>query len=517
MSTAAAEAASPPAEIAETGSEDHPTVFQQAMLLATVTFVTMLYAMTVTIANVSLPQMQGSLSTTPDQIAWIVTFNIVATAIVTPIAGWLAARFGRRRLMIWGIVGFGISSVLCGLATSVGELVIYRIGQGAFGAPLVPLCQAIVIERFDIKIRNRVMSIWGTGVIMGPILAPALGGALSEAYSWRWVFFMLVPFTVIALIGVMAFIKKRSGPREEAKLDWTGFAALAVAITSLQLMLDRGERAGWFDSFEILAYACILAGAIWVFVVRNFQSPRPFLNPGLLGDRNFVVGLILIFIFGMLNFTPITLLPTLLQSVQGYPDSIIGQILSARGAGTFVGFFLMFFIGGLDQRIPIAAGLALQAWSGWVMAGFNTQVMTADVLWASAIQGFGVGLVWVPLSIVTFATLPPKLVPDGTAIFHLLRNIGSSVFISISIALVIRETRVSYAEMVPHISPFAEALRQPGMPTIDPNNPESIARIAGEIGRQATMIGNIDGFLLFTITALIALPLVALVRRNKTG
>ncbi|MEM7239566.1 MAG: DHA2 family efflux MFS transporter permease subunit, partial [Pseudomonadota bacterium] len=306
-------------------------LFSQAMLLATVTFVTMLYAMTVTIANVSLPQMQGSLSTTADQIAWIVTFNIVATAVVTPIAGWLAVRFGRRRLMIWGIVGFGISSVLCGLATSVSELVIYRIAQGAFGAPLVPLSQAIVIESFDEKIRTRVMSIWGTGVIMGPIIAPAIGGMLSEAYSWRYVFFMLVPFTIVALAGVMIFIKKPTGPEVSPKLDWTGFAALAVAITALQLMLDRGERAGWFASNEILSYTGVSLAAFWVFIVRNAQSDRPFLNPALLRDRNFVVGLILIFIFGMLNFTPITLLPTLLQEVQGYPDSVIGQILSARG------------------------------------------------------------------------------------------------------------------------------------------------------------------------------------------
>lgn len=499
---------------AEAATEDLPdrTLFQQAMLLATVTFVTMLYAMTVTIANVSLPQMQGSLSTTPDQIAWIVTFNIVATAIVTPISGWLAARFGRRRLMIWGIVGFGVSSVLCGLATSVNELVLYRIGQGAFGAPLVPLSQAIVIESFEERIRARVMSIWGTGVIMGPILAPALGGALSEAYSWRWVFFMLVPFTVVALLGVLSFIKARKGPRPEAHLDWTGFAALAVVITTLQLMLDRGEREGWFESFEIVTYACVFAGAVWVFLVRNMQAEKPFLNPALLRDRNFVVGLILIFIFGMLNFTPITLLPTLLQSVQGYPDSIIGQILSARGAGTLVGFTLMFFIGGIDQRIPIAVGLVLQAWSGWIMAGFNTEVSVADVLWASAVQGLGVGLVWVPLSIVTFATLAKPLVPDGTAIFHLLRNIGSSVFISVTIAMVLRQTRVSYAELVEHVTPFGEN----GV-IVDPNNPAAVARIAGEIGRQAVMIGNIDGFLLFTVTAAAAVPLVALVRRSRQG
>ena len=493
------------------------TLFQQVMLLVVVTFVTMLYAMTVTIANVSLPQMQGSLSSTPDQIAWIVTFNIVATAVVTPIAGWLAGRFGRRRLMIWGILGFGASSVLCGLATSVEELVIYRIGQGAFGAPLVPLSQAIVIESYSERIRTRVMSIWGTGVIMGPIIAPAIGGALSEAYNWRWVFFMLVPFTLIALIGVMAFIKKR-GERSETKLDWTGFAALAVAITALQLMLDRGERAGWFSSGEILVYAGCCLAALWMFVVRNIQSPRPFLNPALLGDRNFVVGLVLIFIFGMLNFTPITLLPTLLQSVQGYPDSIIGQILSARGAGTFVGFALLLVLGGLDPRIPMTIGLILQAWSGWIMAGFDVEVMTSDVLWAAAIQGFGVGLIWVPLSIVTFATLAPALVPDGTAIFHLLRNMGSSIFISLSVALVIRETQISHAEMSPYVSRFRDAYQMPGIAqNLDLSDPGALARIGGEMGRQATMMGYINGFLLFAGCAAIALPLIALVRVRRPG
>lgn len=492
------------------------STFRQAMLLATVTFVTMLYAMTVTIANVALPQMQGSLSSTPDQIAWIVTFNIVATAVVTPMAGWLAVRFGRRRLMICGIVGFGCSSVLCGLATSVPELVIYRIGQGAFGAPLVPLCQAIVIETFNERIRSRVMSIWGTGVILGPIIAPAIGGALSEAYNWRWVFFMLVPFTAIALVGVLAFIKKRGDKAPVPRFDWVGFLALAVSITALQLTLDRGERAGWLGSFEIIAYVGILAAAIWVFVLRNFQSEQPFLNPALFRDRNFSVGLILIFIFGMLNFTPITLLPTLLQSVQGYPDSIIGQILSARGAGTFIGFGLMIFIGGMDQRIPMAIGMALQAWSGWLMAGFGVDVMTSDVLWASAIQGLGVGLVWVPLSIVTFATLPKALVPDGTAIFHLLRNMGSSIFISISIALVLRQSRSSYADMVPNISPLNEVLKLPGAPGLYAlEEPGDLARLSAEIARQATMIGYIDGFLIFAATAAATLPLIALVRRAR--
>lgn len=509
MTDEVAGAAEPPAR---------PTFFRQAMLLATVTFVTMLYAMTVTIANVSLPQMQGSLSSTPDQIAWIVTFNIVATAVVTPMAGWLAARFGRRRLMIWGIVGFGASSVLCGLATSVPELVLYRIGQGAFGAPLVPLSQAIVIETFDEKIRPKVMSIWGTGVILGPIIAPAIGGALSEAYNWRWVFFMLVPFTAVALIGVLAFIQKREARGDPPRLDWTGFLALAITITALQLTLDRGERAGWLESWEIPIYLGVLASAFWFFVVRNMQAETPFLNPALLRDRNFVVGCTLIFIFGMLNFTPITLLPTLLQSVQGYPDSIIGQILSARGAGTFLSFAAMFVLGKLDPRIPLFFGFLLQAWGGWVMTGFDMTVSTTDVLIAAFVQGIGVGFCWIPLAIVTFATLDKPLVPDGTAIFHLIRNMGSSIFISISIAIVIRQGRASGSELVPNISPFNEALRMPGVEQmVDLDDPGMLARMSAEIARQATMIGYLDGFVLFAITSVVAIPLIALVRVKRPG
>ncbi|MGI9494071.1 MAG: DHA2 family efflux MFS transporter permease subunit [Geminicoccaceae bacterium] len=493
------------------------TMFRRAMLLATLTFVTMLYAMTVTIANVSLPQMQGSLSSSPDQIAWIVTFNIVATAVVTPIAGWLTMALGRRRLIIWSVVGFGVSSILCGLATSVTDLVIYRIAQGAFGAPLVPVSQAIVLETFPERQRSRVMSIWGTGVILGPIIAPAIGGALSEAYNWRWVFFMLVPFTVVALIGVLAFIRNNEKDENPA-LDWTGFIALVASITTLQLMLDRGERAGWFEASEIIIYAGICAATFYIFVVRNLMAEKPFLNPALLRDRNFVVGLVLIFIFGMLNFTPITLLPTLLQNIQGFPDSVIGQILSARGAGTFIGFVSMFIFGRIDLRIPMTVGLGLQAYSGWMMAGFDVNVTFPDVLWASAIQGLGVGLVWIPLSLVAFMTLPKALMPDGTAIFHLLRNMGSSVFISLSVALVIRETQYNYAELVPNLSPYNKALRMPDVPenwqTIDPS---ALAAMSGEIGRQATMIGYLNAFVLFAAVAAMALPLVGFVRVNKSG
>ena len=488
------------------------SALQRAAILITVTFVTMLYAMTVTIANVALPQMQGSLSATQDQIAWVVTFNIAATAVVTPMAGWLAGRLGRRRLMIYAISGFALASVLCGLATSVEELVIYRIAQGAFGAPLVPLSQAVVVDTFPRRQLNTATAIWGVGVILGPIIAPALGGILSEAYSWRWVFFMIVPFTLVALVGVLLFIRA-TGRTQRIGLDWIGFIVLAIAVSCFQVMLDRGERNSWFESWEILILAGVALSAFWVFVVHSATAPRPFLNPRLLRDRNFAIGLVLIFLFGMLNFTPITLLPTLLQDVQGYPDSIIGLVLSARGLGTFIGFGFMIFASRLDPRIPMVVGFVLQAYAGWIMAGFDVNVPTFDVLWISAIQGLGVGLVWVPVSVITFSTLDPKLVPDGTAIFHLLRNIGSSIHISLSIALVLRMTKVSYAEIGESVSAFNETARLPWVRGgWDTEGLNRLMALSEEIDRQAVMIGYLDAFIFFAVTAAIAVPFVLLVR-----
>ncbi len=488
------------------------TALQRAFILFTLTFVTMLYAMTVTIANVSLPQMQGSLSATQDQIAWVVTFNIVATAVATPTAGWLAARLGRRRLMIYAVLGFAVASVLCGLATSVEELVLYRIAQGAFGAPLVPLSQAVVVDTYPKHQHGPATAIWGVGVILGPIIAPALGGVLSEAYSWRWVFFMIVPFALVSLIGVLAFIHDR-GESKRIRLDWTGFLALAVAVSAFQLMLDRGERNDWFQSSETLIEAGLALAGLYVFVVHSLTAKEPFLKPRLLRDRNFAIGIVIVLLFGMLNFTPITLLPNLLQDLQDYPDSIIGLVLSARGVGTFAGFVFMIFASRLDPRIPMVTGFLLQAYAGWVMVGFDINVTTWDVLWTAALQGLGVGLIWVPLSVVAFSTLAPEHVPEGTAIFHLLRNIGSSIHISLSVTLVIRAAKVNYADMVEHISPYNEALDLPWVTGAwGTGSLAQLEALSDETMRQATMIGYLDAFYFFAVTAVVAVPLIFLVR-----
>jgi DHA2 family multidrug resistance protein len=487
----------------------------RAGVLATCTGVTLLYAMTVTIANVSLPQMQGALSATQDQIAWVVTANIVATAVATPLSGWLVARFGRRSLCNACVIGFGAASLACGLAESLEQLVLFRALQGALGAPLVPVSQAITLDTYPKRQHGAVIAIFGMGSVLGPIIGPVLGGYLSEAYNWRWVFYMITPFSVLALVGTWLFIRDRDSP-VRVQLDWLGFLLLAAALASLQLMLDRGERADWFDSAEIVAYAVLAALALYAFVVHSATADRPFLQPALLRDRNFTIGIILIFVFGMLNFTPMTLIPPLLQGIGGYPDSVIGFVLGARGLGTMVAFFLMIFASRLDPRAMIAVGFLLQAFAGWQLAHLDMNPTAEGVFWPMALQGFGVGMLWVPITMVTFATLGPAAVAEGSAVYHMVRNVGSSIHISLSITLAVRMARANYAELAPAVSPYNEALSMPGVAGgWSAADPQGLAALGREVARQAAMIGYLDTFVFFIATALLVLPLVLLVRWKR--
>ncbi len=513
MSTAdtATESAAPPSQEKRAGLSLHNFV-----VLITLTFVTILYSATVTIANVALPDIRGALSATQDQITWVVTANIVATAVATPLAGWLAGRFGVRRLLLFAVSGFTVSSILCGGATSLPALILYRIGQGVFGAPLVPASQAYLLSVFPKHQHTTAMAIWGMGAILGPIIAPTVGGYLSELYGWRWVFYMIVPFGGIALLSVAAVIKRRGGDRAQVRLDWIGFLALSVAIASLQLMLDRGERNGWFDSAETIAEATVALGALYIFVAHTFTSKQPFLSPSLLLDRNYTIGLLLVLVFGMLNFTPMVLIPPMLQELRGYPQSIVGLLLAARGFGTLISFTSMLFLSRMDPRIPITVGFILQGLSGVAMAQFDINVTTFDVAWTSMLQGLGVGFVWVPMAVATFATLDPNRVPEASAVFHLLRNMGSSIYISLSVALLLHSAKINYAEISAGISVFNEVLHMPFVTGVwDTGSAKGLAALSGEVGRQSMMIGYINTFYMFGYTSLAAAPLVWFMRAPK--
>ncbi len=475
-----------------------------------------LYALTVTIANVSLPQMQGALSATQDQIALVVTFNIVATAVATPLTGWLTARFGQRRVLLTCVATFTLATLMCGFAGSLEMLVFFRVLQGMCGAPLAPLSQSIVLASYPISKRGTATAIFGMGVVLGPLIAPTIGGYLSEEYSWRWVFFMIVPIGVISLLGCWAFVA--DGVRgARVRLDWTGFIALSVAIGCFQLLLDRGERNSWLESPEIVLEICAAALCFYIFIVHTFTADKPFLNPRLFLNRNFVLGMSLTLVFGLLNFTPMTLLPGLLQNLRGYPDGIIGLLLGARGLGTLLGFMVLFFGNKYDPRIWLVLGFSLQGASGLMMSQFDINLTTWDVASASFVQGLGTGFLWVPLTLVTFNTLPQSLFPEGSSIFHLLRNIGSSAHISISVALVLHSAKVNYGHLTEAVTPYAKAWKMPtNAGAWDLESVETLARIGGEVQRQGLMIGYINAFHFYTLTALVSLPLIMMVRMKKT-
>ena len=487
------------------------------IILATVVSATTLYAMNILIVSVVLPQMQGSLSATPDQIAWVLTFNILATAVVTPMTGWLTGRFGWRNVMLWGMIGFTIATVFCGLAGSLEALVLWRILQGGFGAPIVPLAQAVILDTFPRRQHAVVTSIFGMGVVVGPIVGPIYGGYLAELYNWRWAFFMLVPIGVVSIAAIWAFLHE-GGRQRGVRLDWTGFLALSVALVALQLVLDRGERLDWFESVEIILEAGLGLAAFWVYLTHSVTADKPFLDLKLLRDRNYALGLIIVTVYGMLNFTPMVMLPPMLKDLGGYPESIIGTLLGFRGIGAVIGFFSSMWVGRMDPRIGITVGLLLQAWSGVYMMGFNMETTFLDVAFTSTLQGLSVGLIWVPLTTATFATLDKRFLPETSAVYHLLRNVGSSIFISLSVFTLVHTGQMNYARLTEFITPYNELLKYPGYSAgFDIDTVTGLARISAELVNQANMIGFINAFGLYTLACVIVLPLIPFVRPPRRG
>ena len=485
-----------------------------AMVLLSCTLVTILYAATITIANVSLPQIQGALSASPDQIAWVVTSNLIATAVTIPAAGWLSARFGRRRTVIAGISGFAVSSTLCGLSTSLEELIFWRVVQSACGSPLTPIAQSLVLDQFSGRRRGPAIAIFGIGVVLGPTLAPLAGGYVSEEWSWRWVFFILVPVALAALLGVIFFIKEAPPTGRRARLDWTGFLSLAVAVSCVQLVLDRGELEGWFTSTEIVLETFLGVVAGWIFIVHSLTARNPFLDPRLLSEWNFCIGMAIILIFGMLMVTPMVLLPAALQQLRDFPDFTVGLVLAVRGLGTLVSQILMLVVSNRwDPRVIMVIGFGAHTSAGWAMGQFDINVTMWDVVWTSALQGFGVGCLWVPITLVVFSNLPLERTAEGAGMFHFIRSIASSYFISACFVVVFHSAKMNYADMTNHISLFNEMLSFPWVRGgYDIESIGGLARVSGEIARQSLMIGYINAFQLFTWASVAVFPLIFLVR-----
>jgi DHA2 family multidrug resistance protein len=490
------------------------SVGRRVLILIMVVLGSTLYSTTLLIASTLLPQMQGAMAATQDEIAWAMTFNILATAVMTPMTGWLVARFGRRETMTWAVLCFTVTTLLCGMAESLETLILYRVLQGALGAPLIPLSQTILLDAFPKKQQGLVTSIFGMAVVIGPVVGPTLGGMLSELYSWRWAFYMIVPVGFLSYIG-LRLVLPADRPSGRIRLDWTGFLSLAVAIASVQLVLARGQRLDWFDSGEIIVEAFIAGIAFWIFLAHSLTATKPFLNLRLLLDRNYAIGLVLVTIYGMLNFTPMVLLPPLLQQHAGFPDQLIGEVIAARGAGATVGFFLAIFVGRMDPRIGLIGGFGLLAISGFWLMHIDLNVDMGTLMTNSFVQGIAIGVVWVPLTLVTFSTTSPANLAEGTAVYHLLRNIGSSFFISICVAEIVRSTGANYGRLIELINPYNKTLTMPWVTGAwDVDSVKGLAQLSKEINRQAAMIGYINAFGLFTLASALAVPMIVLIGRR---
>jgi DHA2 family multidrug resistance protein len=479
---------------------------------------TIMQALDTTIANVALPYMQGTLSASQDQINWVLTSYIVAAAIMTAPVGWIANRFGRKRIFIICSAGFTIASVLCGLAQDIGQMVVFRLMQGVFGAALVPLSQAAMLDNYTLQERAKAMSIWGMGVMMGPIMGPSLGAWLTETYSWHWVFFVNLPFGIFTVLGLVIFMDE-TRKNADLRFDWFGFTALAIGIGSLQLALDRGEQLGWLGSSEIIAEFIIAGVGFYYFLAHSLTTPQPFVQFALFKDRNFVGGCVFMAVMGLVLFSTMALSSPFLQNVIGYPIITAGLLLATRGCGTFVA---MMMVGRLmryiEARTLIVCGLTITCGSLFYMTAWTDQTGVPEIVAVSVIQGFGFGLVFVPLSTVAFLTLPNHLRTDGTSMLTLMRNVASSIGISLVISQLTEGTRYNYAILSEHINPFNHALQMPQVRAmIDLATDRGRAMADAMVKAQAQIIAFSYDYQLVMIFTACAIPLAIMIGSSKAA
>jgi len=501
----------------ETTPAPAPLPINRVAITISIMLATFMQGVDTTITNVALPHMQGSMSASQDQVAWVVTSYIVAAAIMTPLTGWLAGRFGIKYVFLASVAGFTVASMLCGVATSLPQLVLYRLLQGICGAALVPLSQAVLFQINPPERHAKAMAVWGMGVILGPIIGPALGGYLTDYYNWRWVFFINLPAGILSSLGILIFIHANR-PAQREPFDFFGFAVLSLAIGALQMLLDRGELKDWFGSTEIWIEATIAGLCFYLFIIHTATAgDRSFLNRELLKDANCIVGNILMFLNAIPLFGTMILFPTMMQALLNYPMLTTGLVTAPRGVATMIAMFLVArLVGRIDTRLIIVTGLVLNAVALWTMTGFSLVMGVGPIITTGLLQGFGLGFVFTPLSTITFSTLPRQILTQGTAIFSLTRNIGSSVGIAIVEMLLVENTQIVHSRLVEHLrpdNPLAQAphLMAPFSLTI----PSGVAALNAEATRQAAMVAYIDDFQLMMMVVIAALPLLLLLRKPR--
>jgi DHA2 family multidrug resistance protein len=495
-------------------AERAPAAGNRAAITVCVILATLMQALDTTIANVALPYMQGSVSASQDQIDWVLTSYIVAAAIMTPPTGYLAGRFGLKRLFLFSVVGFTVASMLCGMAQSLVEIVLFRVLQGLFGAALVPLSQTVLLNINSKERQGSAMALWGVAVMAGPVLGPVLGGWLTEAYSWRYVFYINLPIGILAFLGLSTFLSETTR-NASAKLDWFGFGTLSLAIGALQVMLDRGEELDWFGSGEIVIETIIGTSALYLFLVHTFTAREPFVRPSLFRDRNFAAGILFVAVIGLTYYASLALQPPYIQNLMNYPIVSAGLVMGPRGVGTMGAMLAVGkLIGRVDTRALLGTGLGLTAWSFYAMTGWTPDVSQKTIIVVGVIQGIGLGFIFVPLSVVTLSTLSTTERAEGAGLYSLSRNIGSSVGISVVNSLLTRNTQVNHAAIAQQVTAVNRMFE---LPTIaqawNPLTAAGRAALDAVITRQAQIIAYIDDYKLLMIATIAVLPLLVVFRK----
>lgn len=500
MADAAAAPLSPPAVV----------VKSKGLLTVGIMAAVIMQVLDTTIANVALPHMRSSLGASQDEINWVLTSYIVASAIATPLTGWFADALGRKRLMLGAVMGFTIASLLCGVATSLEQMVLFRIIQGICGAVLVPLAQATMMDINPREKMGQAMAIFGAGIMIGPIIGPTLGGWLTETFNWRAVFLVNLPVGIVAFLMLTALMPK--GDIKKRPFDFFGFGMLALAVASVQLLLDRGQGVGWFDSPEIWLYLILAISGAWVFIVHCLTVDNPFVDLGMFKDRNFSTGLVMIFVIGITLFSGLALLPPMLQNLMGLPVIETGLVMGPRGIGTMVSMILVGrLVAKYDARILVFGGTLLMAYSLYMMTEFDIVMGTGPIMLSGLLQGVGMGFVFIPLNTLAFATISAKYRVDATSMFSLIRNVGSGVGISLVTAVLANMQVVNHAELAERITLDSAAVRD--FATAHGGFQNVMNSINGLISQQSAMLAFLDDFKLMMLVTLASIPIILLLRR----
>jgi DHA2 family multidrug resistance protein len=466
-----------------------------------------------TIAAIALPHMQGGLSSNQDQIAWVMTTYFMAQAVTTACTGWIAGRIGRKRTYLIALIGFTTCSILSGSATSLPEILVYRAMQGMFSAPVIPISQALMLDSYPRERHGFALAIWGVGVMFAPVISPVVGGWMTDSYGWSWIFYVAVPFAVVA-VGLGWGFMPETQTDQARRFDWFGFTALAMALASLQLMLDRGEFKGWFGDGEIVIEATLVALGLYLFLAHSATTRNPFISPAIVRDRNVVVGCAFMFLLGVCVLSMNVILPMFLQGLRGFPVLTAGLIMAPRGAGTLFSLIVSgWLVKWIDGRWVIATGFGCVAYSAYLFSTFTMDVGIGAFIFATVFNGMGIGFIFVPLTTITFETLPIQYRTEASTLTSLFRNYGSGVGISVVISVLSRTSTVSHSVMTEHITPYRDAMRTPFLPEHwSLTSPEGRAALEVEIARQSEAIGFLNDFNALMIVTALSIPLVLLLK-----